>query len=59
MNIGSKTKAILEFLKSKKVGVFCDNENPQVLPWGSVTTISIANQETLSRVLDKNQYKSA
>jgi hypothetical protein len=33
--------------------------NPQVLPWGSVATISIANQEAMSRVLDKNQYKSA
>jgi uncharacterized LabA/DUF88 family protein len=27
MNIDPKTKAILEFLKSKKVGVFCDNAN--------------------------------
>ena len=27
MNIGSKTKAILESLKSKKVGVFCDDSN--------------------------------
>jgi len=27
MNIDSKTKAILESLKSKKVGVFCDDSN--------------------------------